>query len=111
MEASSLHNTPALIFADGPRCLHLWIRGRRGMLLRFIPAEPATPSRLGSETELLGQPERRSCPAPSEDPRALAVRVHPTRSIRQHLEVRGEERSGPGGEGHSPFPVPCSPFF
>src|SRR5207244_621010 len=76
--ATRLHNTPALIFADGSRILHIWICRWRRLLLCFIPAKPTTSFWLGGSTELFGEPERRQSLLADHDSETMEMRAHPT---------------------------------
>ena len=55
-----LHNTPALVLANGPCILHLWIRGWRRLFLRILSAEQTTSFRLGGEAKFFSEPKCRS---------------------------------------------------
>ena len=68
------------------------------LLLRFVPAEQATPLRLGGSTELFGEPERRSSQTPSHDSREVGMRIYPAGQIRQDTQVRNTERQRVGSE-------------
>src|ERR1700722_16259661 len=86
-----VHNTPALIIVYASRFLHFRFRGRRRLLLRFIPTEQTSLLGLGGSAEFLGQPERRSSSASLRDQRKVELRIHTTRSIGQDDQIRSEK--------------------
>src|SRR5713101_6459402 len=74
------HNTPALIFADGSRFLHLWFRRWRRLFLRFVPTEQASSLRLGGSTEFFGQPERGQSRTALHNSREVGMRIYSGRT-------------------------------
>src|SRR5579864_1678278 len=75
------HNTPALILTDGCEFLHLRVRRRRRLFLRFVPTERSTSLRVGGPTEFLGQPERGQSRSALRDPGEVGMRIHPAGSV------------------------------